>query len=93
MNKLLYRVFINNLFEWETTQKILFKLGYKWNGGDAVIFNFYDFPNNIGVWESKYISNNIGVWESKYISYNGDGVMITFEEFITKIESEVLLWT
>jgi hypothetical protein len=60
----------------ETTQKILFKLGYKWNCGDSVIFDFYDFPNNIGV------------WESKTLSYNGDGVMITFEEFINKIENE-----
>jgi hypothetical protein len=76
----IYRVNITNQFESETVQKILFKLGHFWGSG--------------GRYNVKYINidlyDNIGVWTNRELSmgHTSDNRNISFEQFITKIETE-----
>jgi hypothetical protein len=70
------RVKCENEFEWGITQKLLFKLGYKWNGSNCSILSYDVVDDSISLWDDKTMT----------ISNNSDK-RISFSEFINKLEN------
>ena len=77
---------IKNIKESEFVQKILFKMGYRWACGSTEVSHSYSEPTNFLYMD---LSDNTICRSNEY---DDDEVIenLNFEEFITKIESEVL---